>query len=110
MDEYLNLSVVFTRQNVVCSSFTSSFETQIKKREILAVLLIGRAAREILFDQSESSGWWRVIGIEYFRAVSSDAISRGNQCLRRGMPAVSLGWLSRCDVWLLQRLDMLGQN
>ena len=55
MDEYLNLCVIFTRQNVVRSSFTS-FETQIKKREILAVLLIGRAAREICFDQSESSG------------------------------------------------------
>ena len=55
MDEYLNLSITFTRQNVVGSSFTS-FETQIKKREILAVLLIGRAAREIRFDQSESSG------------------------------------------------------
>ena len=55
MDEYLNLSIIFTRQNVVGSSFTS-FETQIKKREILAVLLIGRAAREIRFDQSESSG------------------------------------------------------
>ena len=55
MDEYLNLSITFTRQNVVRSSFTS-FETQIKKREILAVLLIGRAAREIRFDQSESSG------------------------------------------------------
>ena len=55
MDEYLNLCVIFTRQNVVRSSFTS-FETQIKKREILAVLLIGRAAREIRFDQSESSG------------------------------------------------------
>ena len=56
MDEYLNLSIIFTRQNVVRSSFTSHFETQIKKREILAVLLIGRAAREIRFDQSESSG------------------------------------------------------
>ena len=56
MDEYLNLSITFTRQNVVRSSFTSSFETQIKKREILAVLLIGCAAREIRFDQSESSG------------------------------------------------------
>ena len=55
MDEYLNLSTIFTRQNVVGSSFTS-FETQIKKREILAVLLIGCAAREIRFDQSESSG------------------------------------------------------
>lgn len=55
MDEYLNLSITFTRQNVVGSSFTS-FETQKKKREILAVLLIGRAVREILFDQSESSG------------------------------------------------------
>ena len=55
MDEYLNLSIIFTRQNVVGSSFTS-FETQIKKREILAVLLIGRAVREIRFDQSESSG------------------------------------------------------
>ena len=55
MDEYLNLCIIFTRQNVVRSSFTS-FETQIKKREILAVLLIGRAAREIHFDQSESSG------------------------------------------------------
>ena len=55
MDEYLNLSITFTRQNVVGSSFTS-FETQIKKREILAVLLIGRAARETRFDQSESSG------------------------------------------------------
>ena len=55
MDEYLNLCIIFTRQNVVRSSFTS-FETQIKKREILAVLLIGRAARKILFDQSESSG------------------------------------------------------
>ena len=55
MDEYLNLCIIFTRQNVVRSSFTS-FETQIKKREILAVLLIGRAAREIRFDQSESSG------------------------------------------------------
>ena len=55
MDEYLNLCVVFTRQNVVCSSFTS-FETQIKKREILAVLLIGRAVREIRVDQWESSG------------------------------------------------------
>ena len=55
MDEYLNLSIIFTRQNVVGSSFTS-FETQIKKREILAVLLIGRAARKIRFDQSESSG------------------------------------------------------
>ena len=54
-DEYLNLCIIFTRQNVVRSSFTS-FETQIKKREILAVLLIGRAAREIRFDQSESSG------------------------------------------------------
>ena len=52
MDEYLNLSI----QNVVRSSFTSSFETQIKKREILAVLLIGRAVRKIRFDQSESSG------------------------------------------------------
>ena len=52
MDEYLNLSI----QNVVRSSFTSSFETQIKKREILPVLLIGRAVREIRFDQSESSG------------------------------------------------------
>ena len=52
MDEYLNLSI----QNVVRSSFTSSFETQIKKREILPVLLIGCAAREIRFDQSESSG------------------------------------------------------
>ena len=56
MDEYLNLSIIFTRQNVVGSNFTSSFETQIKKREILAVLLIGRAARKICFDQSESSG------------------------------------------------------
>ena len=55
MDEYLNLCIIFTRQNVVRSSFTS-FETQIKKREILAVLLIGRAARKILFDQSESCG------------------------------------------------------
>ena len=55
MDEYLNLSIIFTRQNVVGSSFTS-FESQIKKREILAVLLIGRAARETRFDQSESSG------------------------------------------------------
>ena len=55
MDEYLNLSIIFARQNVVGSNFTS-FETQIKKREILAVLLIGRAAREIRFDQSESSG------------------------------------------------------
>ena len=55
MDEYLNLCIIFTRQNVVRSSFTS-FETQIKKREILAVLLIGRAAREIRFDRSESSG------------------------------------------------------
>lgn len=55
MDEYLNLCVIFTRQNVVRSSFTS-FETQIKKREILAVLLIGRAAMKLLFDQSESSG------------------------------------------------------
>ena len=55
MDEYLNLSIIFTRLNVVGSSFTS-FETQIKKREILPVLLIGRAAREIRFDQSESSG------------------------------------------------------
>ena len=55
MDEYLNLCIIFTRQNVVRSSFTS-FETQIKKREILAVLLIGRAARKIRFDQSESSG------------------------------------------------------
>ena len=55
MDEYLNLSITFTRQNVVGSNFTS-FETQIKKREILAVLLIGRAVREIRFDQSESSG------------------------------------------------------
>ena len=55
MDEYLNLSITFTRQNVVRSNFTS-FETQIKKREILAVLLIGRAVREIRFDQSESSG------------------------------------------------------
>ena len=55
MDEYLNLCIIFTRQNVVRSSFTS-FETQIKKREILAVLLIGRAVREIRFDQSESSG------------------------------------------------------
>ena len=55
MDEYLNLSIIFTRLNVVGSSFTS-FETQIKKREILAVLLIGRAARKIRFDQSESSG------------------------------------------------------
>ena len=56
MDEYLNLSIISARQNVVRSSFTSHFETQIKKREILAVLLIGRAAREIRFDQSESSG------------------------------------------------------
>ena len=56
MDEYLNLSIIFTRQNVVGSNFTSSFETQKKTREILAVLLIGRAAREIRFDQSESSG------------------------------------------------------
>ena len=56
MDEYLNLSIIFTRQNVVRSSFTSSFEIQIKKRDILAGLLIGRAAREIRFDQSESSG------------------------------------------------------
>ena len=56
MVEYLNLCVIFTRQNVVRSSFTSQFETQIKKREILAVLLIGRAARKIRFDQSESSG------------------------------------------------------
>ena len=56
MVEYLNLSIIFTRQNVVRSSFTSQFETQIKKREILAVLLIGRAVREIRFDQSESSG------------------------------------------------------
>ena len=55
MDEYLNLCIIFTRQNVVRSSFTS-FETQIKKREILAVLLIGRAVRKILFDQSESCG------------------------------------------------------
>ena len=55
MVEYLNLSITFTRQNVVGSNFTS-FETQIKKREILAVLLIGRAVREIRFDQSESSG------------------------------------------------------
>ena len=55
MDKYLNLCIIFTRQNVVGSSFTS-FETQIKKREILAVLLIGRAVREIRFDQSESSG------------------------------------------------------
>ena len=55
MDEYLNLSITFTRQNVVGSSFTS-FETQIKKREILVVLLIGCAARKIRFDQSESSG------------------------------------------------------
>ena len=56
MDEDLNLSITFTRQNVVGSNFTSQFETQIKKREILAVPLIGRAVRKVRFDQSESSG------------------------------------------------------
>ena len=39
--------------------------------QIWVALLIGRAAREICFNQSESlprSGWWRVISIEFLRS------------------------------------------
>ena len=42
--------------------------------QIRIVLLIGRAAWEICFNQSEAlprSGWWRVISMEFLRSLTS---------------------------------------